>query len=542
MRISPVHAVAIALLCPLVPAQEHKLLPSDGVAYDYFGAYVAISGTTAIVSAYGDGDNGSFSGSAYLFDAITGALIAKLLPSDGTTSDYFGKSVAVSGATAIVGAYYDDDYGSETGSAYLFDATTGAQMAKLLASDAAPGDYFGYSVAISGATAIVGAVWDDDSGFNSGSAYLFDASTGTQIAKLLPNDGASWDEFGVSVAISGTTAIVGADRDNANGTNSGSAYLFDTTTGTQLAKLLASDGASHDYFGSFVAISGGTAIVGAHGHGDNGANSGSAYLFDATTGAQIAKLLASDGSVGDAFGRSVSISGATAIVGAPGNTGENGRLTGSSYFFDTTTGAQVGKLLASDGSGGDWFGGSGAISGATAIVGAAYDSDNGPNSGSAYLFDTTAHMGSSFCLGDGSGTPCPCGNSGAPGEGCANDTGSGARLIASGSNSVLAAGLTLEATGLTPGPGLFFQGDTAIVGGQGSAFGDGLRCVGGQIVRLEVRFSSAGTSQTTISIAATGGVGVGDTKRYQLWYRDAGGSPCNSGFNLTNGYEITWTP
>ena len=217
MRVPLVHAAALALLCPLVSAQELKLLPSDGAAYDYFGSSVAISGTTAIAGAYGGGDNGPYSGSAYLFDAITGAQMAKLLPSDGTTSDYFGKSVAISGATAIVGAYYDDDSGSETGSAYLFDTTTGTQLAKLLASDSAPGDYFGYSVAISGATAIVGAVWDDDSGYNSGSAYLFDTATGTQIAKLLPSDGASWDEFGISVAISGTTAIVGADFDYDNG-------------------------------------------------------------------------------------------------------------------------------------------------------------------------------------------------------------------------------------------------------------------------------------------------------------------------------------
>lgn len=150
--------------------------------------------------------------------------------------------------------------------------------------------------------------------------------------------------------------------------------------------------------------------------------------------------------------------------------------------------------------------------------------------------------GTPFCLGDATGSYCPCGNFGTPGGGCANDTGTGARLSASGSNSVSADDLALAATCLTPGPGLYFQGNNAINGGEGNPFGDGLRCAGSQVVRLEVQFSSAGSSSTTISIAAKGGVSVGDTRRYQYWYRDTGGSPCGSGFNLSNGYEITWTP
>ena len=144
-------------------------------------------------------------------------------------------------------------------------------------------------------------------------------------------------------------------------------------------------------------------------------------------------------------------------------------------------------------------------------------------------------------LRDGSGTACPCGNAGGIGEGCANDTGSGAVLSGSGSASITADDLVLSTTNLTPGPGLFFQGNNAVNSGNGNPFGDGLRCVGGQVVRLEVQFSSAGSSATTISIPTKGGVSAGDSKRYQLWYRDSGGSPCNSGFNLTNGYEITWT-
>ncbi len=105
--------------------------------------------------------------------------------------------------------------------------TTGNQLAKFTASDAAAGDLFGFSVAISGNTALVGARWDDDGGPKSGSAYLFDVTTGNQIAKLTADDAATDDIFGFSVAISGNTALVGAFRDDDGGSDSGSAYLFE---------------------------------------------------------------------------------------------------------------------------------------------------------------------------------------------------------------------------------------------------------------------------------------------------------------------------
>ncbi len=159
--------------------QLFKLLADDGAPEDEFGRSVAISGATAIVGSPRDEDNGFFSGSAYLFDIATGQQIAKLLASDGAVGDFFGNSVAISGETAIVGAWFDDDNGDFSGSAYLFDITTGQQIAKLLPDDGATSDQFGFSVAISPlqqATAIVGARWDDDNGDKSGSAYLFDAA------------------------------------------------------------------------------------------------------------------------------------------------------------------------------------------------------------------------------------------------------------------------------------------------------------------------------------------------------------------------------
>ncbi len=397
--IPAVAAMSFCLIGGTTPAyadlgdQLAKLLPDDGEAGDLFGFSVAINGATAIVGAYRDDDNGETSGSAYLFDISdpeNPRQIAKLLPNDGAAFDGFGISVAISDATAIVGAYLDDENGSDSGAAYLFDTTTGQQIAKLLPNDGAANDWFAGSVAISGATAIVGAHGREDVGSFPESAYLFDTTTGQQLFKLMANDGEAGDEFGRSVAISGTTAIVGAHHNDDNG----SAYLFDTTTGAQIAKLLADDGAMSYAFGWSVAISGTTAIVGAFYDDDNGPASGSAYLFDTTTGRQMAKLLPDDGEAGDAFGWSVAISGTTAIVGAWGND-DNGFISGSAYLFDTATDRQIARLLPNDGAVADQFGFSVAISGATAVVGAPQTFSDG--NGSAYLFDAA---GASLCPWD----------------------------------------------------------------------------------------------------------------------------------------------
>ena len=149
--------------------------------------------------------------------------------------------------------------------------------------------------------------------------------------------------------------------------------------------------------------------------------------------------------------------------------------------------------------------------------------------------------GTAFCFCDGSGSAAPCGNTGAGGNGCANGSSpNGANLLATG--SATPGGLTLEASGLVPGqPGLYFQGDNEINGGQGITFGDGHRCAGGGVVRIQVVSASAGgTSSTTDDIFAEGGIVPGDTKSYQLWYRDPAGSPCGAGFNLTNGVTVNW--
>jgi len=515
-----------------------KLTASDAAPGDYFGRSVGISADRAIVGSPNHG--ASDIGSAYIFDVTSGNELFELFPSGGAAFGEFGVSVGISGDRAIVGARYDDGNGANSGSAYIFDVTTGQQLFKLVASDGASSDEFGCSVAISGPRAVVGARADDDNGVDSGSAYIFDVATGAQLFKMTPTDGTAGDLFGQSVAMCGGRAVIGAPLDDDNDPDSGSAYVFDVTTGQELFKLLASDGAFLDFFGGDVACDAGLALIGATGCDDYpDADSGAAYVFNLTTGQESSKLTASDASSGDTFGRGVAMSGARAVIAAPYDD-DNGSASGSAYLFDATSGQELAKLIASDGDYLDLFGFGVAISGEHAIVGALQDEDAGQNAGSAYVFLTD--VGSAYCFGDGSGSPCPCGNTGGAGEGCANSGGTGGQLMAFGSDSVAMDDLVLYGSHLPPSqPALLFAGANAVNGGNGAVFGDGLRCAGGSVARLGVGLPAAnGYATWGPGLGAMGAWGAGDTRRFQAWYRDPGG-PCGTGFNLTNGTEITFS-
>ncbi len=380
--------------------EDIKFLANDAGTKDFFGWSVAVDNSILAVGAVGDDDNGTNSGSAYLFDVATGTQTFKLLPDDGLAFDFFGNAIAINKGVVAVGARLDDDNGPSSGSAYLFDATTGAQFSKLLPIDGSAFDFFGNAIALDHFFVAVGAKWDDARGSNSGSVYVFITPSGSQITKLLPSDGEANDEFGYSVAVANGIVAVGAPFwDNEKGLNYGSAYLFDAETGVQLAKLIPSDGQAGDEFGFSIALANGIVAVGARLDDANGTDSGSAYLFDAETGAQISKLIPSDGSAFDMFGRSISIDSGVVAVGAWSDD-DNGMDSGSAYLFDALTGTQIDKILPSDGAAEDFFGTSIALINGIVAVGSYFDDDNGPDSGSAYVFDIN------ICLADltGDGT------------------------------------------------------------------------------------------------------------------------------------------
>ena len=306
------------LLSTLLWSQQAKLIPTDAAEDDNAGFSVALDGDTAVIGApYHDKR-----GAVYVFvrSGTTWTQQAKLTASDGASYDAFGIAVAISGDTVVIGATGDDDNGSSSGSAYVFvrNGTTWTQTAKLTASDGTESDYFGRAVAIVGDTVLIGATDDTHSNITrAGSAYVFVRSgpTWSQQAKLTASDPGAYDRFGYAVALDGDTALVGAHQDNDSGADSGSAYVFvrSGTTWSQQAKLTASDAATGDFFGHAVALSGDTALIGAYRADSGGTDRGVAYVFvrNGTTWSQQTKLTAGDAADKDQFGTAVALSGTT---------------------------------------------------------------------------------------------------------------------------------------------------------------------------------------------------------------------------------------
>ncbi len=347
--------------------------------------------------------SGWFLGAANLSYAQTVCQDARLTASDPGVFESFGYSVALSGDTAIVSAQWDSELGTEAGAAYIFrldpDTSIWIEQQKLLASDGDGGEHFGRSVIIEGDTAMIGATSHVHSGATgNGSVYIFqyDGSTWIEQQEFFASDGAIGDVFGDVVSFSGHVAVIGARFDEDNGPNAGAAYIFrfhsDTSQWVEEQKLLASDGAEGDFFGTAVAISGEVALVGANGHDDAAESTGAVYVFrydaDKSRWVEEQKLLAFDGAELDRFGGAVSISGGVALIGARLDVG------GSAYVFrldpKTSQWEMEQKLVASDAGGLDQFGNSVAIDGAPgneiAVIGAWSSNAGGPSSGAAYIY------------------------------------------------------------------------------------------------------------------------------------------------------------
>ncbi|MEO6760298.1 MAG: HYR domain-containing protein, partial [Saprospiraceae bacterium] len=338
----------------------------------------------------------------------TACASVKRLASDGAQADYYGNAVDVSGDLAVVGAYYDDNPGVNSGSVYVLDrgaSNTWLQVAKVVPTDGSynAGDWFGYSVAIDGDYIVAGA--SEEAG--TGAAYVFHkgaaSSSWTQVAKLTDPTGVAGDKFGYSVSISGDFIIVGAplDEPNANiNDNYGSASIFQRNTITGVwsfvAKRVASDGSVKDYYGSSVSIDGDYAAVGSPSDDYTGkADAGSVYILSkgpGNTWSEIIHRHASDYLSFDYYGTSVSISGSYVLVGSPQDDVSGKANAGSAYLLYQDEGGldnwgESDHLIASDFTAADQFGISVSLDGDHAAIGAQYDDMHGFHSGSTYLFD-----------------------------------------------------------------------------------------------------------------------------------------------------------
>jgi hypothetical protein len=384
-----------------------KFTATAGAESELFGYSVAASANVVVVGAPQDSAAAKLGGSTTVYRRVRHVWVeeAQLTASDAPVGGFFGYSVAVHGALAVMGAWGDDHAGEDSGSAYVFrfdaDAMLWIEDAKLTASDAEADDQFGRSVAVHGDVIVVGATHDDDLSDNGGAAYVFRYVRGkwVQEAKLAPIKGPNF-LFGHSVSVSGDVVVVGEpDHDLINSEPGAThVYRFDGAVWVPEALLTPSDGAPQDHFGQSVSVDGNLLVVGAfrHEHDVAEPDAGAAYVyrFDGTDWIEEAELTASDAaeddSFGASFGVSVSLDGNVIVIGS--HLGDTAAAdAGSAYAFrfhaDSSEWVEEVRLTASDAFFLDYFGTAVAVSGDVAVVGARWDDDHGPDSGSAYVFE-----------------------------------------------------------------------------------------------------------------------------------------------------------
>ena len=374
-----------------------KLMADDGQPGDHFGNDVALYADWAVVGARRVSDQGPRSGAAYVFRHAGDKIWRqqqKLIPSDATDQDVAGYTVDISGTAIIVGArLHDEPPYFNTGAAYVyeFDGVQWAEAAKLVEPDRMPGDQFGCSAGVDEATAVVGAM--NYGAEQEGAAFVFErqlAAGWSNTATLLPDQPGG--HFGVAVDIAGDVIVIGSEWDDDLGADAGAAYVF-RRTGSQWSresKLRDSTGGSvGDNFGCATAVDGQRIVIGSRWHDAGGLDAGAAYVYNYSGGiwSLEAKLLADDADAGDEFGFSVAVYGDTVIVGSASDD-DNGAASGSVYVFrfDGSDWIQAAKLAPPDGVGLAQFGCAVSVWGGSTLVGAYGDSAGGTESGAAYMY------------------------------------------------------------------------------------------------------------------------------------------------------------
>lgn len=393
---------AVAATAAAAPtfSQRARILAPDYDGSAGFGSAVSISGDTMLAGAPFDGMIGSITGAAYIFERSPGDpdtwIPVIKLEFDGDQNDLFGAAVALDGDIAVVGAYGDDDVGSQSGAVYVFQRDAGGAdawglVAKLIGSGVAPLDEFGAAVAISGDTIVAGARRNDDAGTNSGTAFLFQRDFGGpdtwgEVARLTALDADDFDRFGGGLAIEGDTVVV-----NASENGGGAVYIYDRDLGGPNnwgLRLQIADRPPSGAFGVSVAIDGDTLAVGA---------AGSVAVYERDSGGpdvwgRVAVAVGIDlGPEDIVFGSALSLSGDSLAVGYQSDD-DLGIRVGSAYVFGRDVGGagswgQIAKLTAADFDTFDDFGGTLAISGDTLVVGApGKDESDDLSVGAAYVF------------------------------------------------------------------------------------------------------------------------------------------------------------
>lgn len=374
---------------------------------DQFGNSVAVSGKYVVVAARYDDDGASDAGSVYIYDLTSLTPTTPIVTLNNPTpdaDDNFGAAIAVSGQNVVVGAGNDDTVDIDAGSAYVYSLASMTPTTPIVTFDnpaSAGGDFFGWSVAISGDTVVVGATQDYVGSLSAGSAYVYNLSSlnpTTPIVTLNNPTPASDDRFGNAVAVSSNTIVVGAYLDDTGATDAGSAYVYDLsspTPTTPFVTLKNPTPSSFDNFGISVTASGNTVIIGAGGDDTGATNAGSAYVYKLSSPSPtipIATLKNPAPAQFLFFGNSVAVSSNFVVVGAP-ESPSLVRSGGSAYVFDldSPTSATPSATLKNDTpAASDTFGSAVAMAGNTLVVGVRGDNSSGPGDGSAYVYDLSA--------------------------------------------------------------------------------------------------------------------------------------------------------
>jgi FG-GAP repeat len=391
-------------LCPEPYTEEvEKLVSFDIEDEDYFGRAVSISGDYAIVGSPWEDSRGLEAGAAYVFRRVSGntwVAGTKLMAPDAQGNDRFGSSVAINGDYAIIGAPDEDTGGSEAGAAYIFHRRSGNiwdRGTKIVASDAQSEDRFGLNLDLDGDYAVIGACNEDALGLDAGAAYVFHrtgVNTWDSGTKITAYDAQSEDWFGLSVAINGNYAVVGAPLEGTNGWYSGATYIFYRTglnTWDGGTKIMAFDGDFSENFGMAVATDGDYVVVGAPYESIGSYVTGAAYMFHRTgtnTWDGGTKILPHDPGNRQLFGSSLSIRGDYVLFGAPQDY-SGGTLAGSAYIFRRTglnSWEEDAEIWPSDLADGDSFGYAVSISEEYAIIGSPSEDSSGHNAGAAYIY------------------------------------------------------------------------------------------------------------------------------------------------------------
>ncbi|MAF64326.1 MAG: hypothetical protein CMJ84_01530 [Planctomycetes bacterium] len=523
-----------------------------------------------IVGAWRDDDGALNGGRARVYSGADGSLLHTF---DGAASEgSFG--VAVDGAgdvnadgfdDLIVGAMHDPSGGTESGAVFVYSGSDGT----LLHSWTGAGNGERHGAAVAGAGDVNGDGFDDvicgsptrGGGFLfKGGATVYSGQNGTVLYNY--DGGATSEHFGAAVSGAGdidgdgrADFVIGIPGGDVPDVDAGGARVYAGADGSLLYEFHG-DGAG-DRFGTSVAAAGdvdgdGTPdlIVGAHGADNGGSCAGIARVFSGTDGSVLFTLIGAD--EGDWFGGSVDGAGdvngdgyADLIVGFLQADGAAGADCGAYRVF---SGADGSVLQAGWGEGsGDWLGcsvgGAGDVNNDGLddfVVGAFGDDPNGERSGSASVFAGMAIA--PFC-GGGAGPPCPCSRTAPLGAGCRNSTGSAGLATASGSSGAADDDLSIHASGLVAGaPALLLAGDQALADGVGTPLGDGILCIGTNVVRLGLALVD-GTRRASWGphLPSAAGWNPGVTRYLQVWYRDPDGR-CGTGFNFTNGIRVTLLP